>query len=74
MTIRVNFDSSTLASASYDPLRSQLHLEFRDGARYTYAAVVPTLFLDLLSASSKGKFFNQYIRSRFSYARLADEN
>jgi hypothetical protein len=74
MSVRVSFDSTTLASACYDHRRLQLQVKFRDGTRYTYAAVTPALFRDLIGASSKGKFFNQYIRDRFSYARLVPEN
>lgn len=74
MSARVTFDSTTLASASYDHIRRQLQLDFHDGARYTYSAVAPALFRDLISAPSKGRFFNQYIRGRFPHARLVPEN
>ena len=74
MSARVKFDSTTLASASYDYLQSRLQLDFGDGACYTYSAVAPALFNDLISAPSKGKFFNQHIRGRFPYARMVPKN
>jgi hypothetical protein len=61
---RVNLESTVLATASYDESRSNLELEFRDGARYEYSAVPSDLFRDLLHASSHGSFFNHHIRGR----------
>ena len=71
---RMDFDSTTLASATYDHRQNQLQVEFRDGSRYTYSAVAPETFRDLVRAPSKGNFFNQYIRNHFSYAKLPAEN
>lgn len=71
---RVSLDSTTLAGAVYDSCRGELQLDFRDGARYAYSGVAPELFRELLSATSKGFFFNRYIRGRFPYAKLPTEN
>lgn len=71
---RLEFDSTTLASATYDHRQNQLQLDFRNGSRYLYSAVTPMVFRDLLSARSKGKFFNRYIRGRFPYAKQVPEN
>jgi KTSC domain len=62
--------SSVLTSVAYG--RDQtLQLQFRSGAVYRYFAVPPTVFRALLSAESKGTYFNQSIRDRFRYQRLA---
>jgi hypothetical protein len=45
-----------------------LQLEFRSGAIYLYFGVPSAVFEGLLSASSKGKYFNQIIGGRFPYA------
>jgi hypothetical protein len=71
---RLRLESTTLAAVAYDDHRCELQLDFRDGARYTYSGVVPELFHDLLCATSKGSFFNRYIRGRFPYAKLPAEN
>lgn len=71
---RVRLDSTSLAAATYDDHRGQLQLDFRDGACYAYSGVSPKLFHDLLCATSKGSFFNRYIRGRFPYAKLSSEN
>jgi len=71
---RVEFDSTTLATAIYDACHSRLQLDFRDGTRYAYAGITPELFRDLLRATSKGYYFNRYIRGRFLYVKLGPKN
>jgi KTSC domain len=71
---RVLLDSTTLAAAIYDHSHHRLCLEFCDGHRYTYSEVTPELFRGLLRATSKGSFFNRYIRGRFPYVKLGPEN
>jgi len=71
---RVDFDSTTLAGATYDHRQNQLQVDFRDGSRYTYSTVAATVFRDLVGSPSKGKFFNRHIRERFPYARQIAEN
>ena len=70
---RVSLNSTTLASASYDGRHANLELEFRDGTRYLYSVVAPNVYRELLRATSKGSFFNRYIRNRFPYAKMARE-
>jgi len=71
---RVPLESTLLAAAVYDDSRRQLELDFRDGTRYLYSGIAPCLFRDLLSAVSKGVFFNRCIRDRFPYTKLPPEN
>ena len=71
---RVRLDSTSLATAAYDHSREQLELDFRDGTRYVYFGIAPSLYRDLLCAVSKGIFFNRYIRDHFPYAQLPPEN
>lgn len=65
-------ESTTLASAAYDPSREWLQLEFCSGAIYQYFSVPAAVHAELLSARSKGSYFNQAIRGRFPY-RLVTE-
>jgi len=71
---RVSLDSTTLAAAAYEGGGEKLQLDFRDGTRYEYSGVAPGLYRALLRATSKGSFFNRYIRGRFHYAKLSTEN
>jgi hypothetical protein len=71
---RVSLHSTTLAAADYDAGQRALQLDFCDGSRYVYSGVAPDLYSELLTADSKGCFFNRHIRGHFSYAKLSSEN
>jgi hypothetical protein len=62
-------ESTTLASVAYDDARGVLQLEFRSRAIYRYFGVPAVVCEGLLSASSKGRYFNRIIRGRFPYAQ-----
>jgi hypothetical protein len=63
----VAIESTTLASVAYDETRRLLQLEFCSQAVYVYFGVPASVHQALLSASSKGRYFNQTIRGRFPY-------
>ena len=60
-------ESTTLATVAYDEALGVLQLEFRSRAVYRYFGVPATVHESLLSAPSKGNYFNQVIRGRFPY-------
>jgi len=62
-------ESTTLAGIAYDMVAKVLYLEFRDKTAYQYFGVPSSVFRDLLSAESKGAYFNRAIRGCFSYQR-----
>ena len=63
-------ESSTLASVGYDETQYLLELEFRSGELYQYVGPPDYIYRELMTAESKGRFFNQNIRDRFPYVRL----
>ena len=65
-------DSSLLASATYDPRRRLLRLEFRSRSIYLYRDVPANVADALLAASSKGAYFHRSIRGQFPFRRLTD--
>jgi hypothetical protein len=65
-------ESSTLATIAYDEIHEWLQLEFRSRALYQYFRVPATVHEGLLSAPSKGSYFNQEIRGKFPYSRVYD--
>jgi hypothetical protein len=60
-------ESTTLATVTYDNARKVLQLEFHSRAIYQYFGVPAQVHEALLSASSKGIYFNRVIRGRFPY-------
>jgi hypothetical protein len=67
---RESVESSTLASVGYDETQFLLELEFRSGELYQYVGPSDHVYRDLMTAESKGRFFNQNIRDHFPYVRL----
>jgi hypothetical protein len=63
-------ESSTLASVGYDEMQYLLELEFRSGELYQYFGPPGSIHRELMTAESKGRFFNQNIRDRFPCVRL----
>jgi hypothetical protein len=67
---RVDLQSTSLNAATYRDQDGFLELEFRSGAIYRYLGVPEQVFQELLSAGSKGRYFNQQIRNRFPYVKI----
>jgi hypothetical protein len=60
------FDSSAVHGAAYDPETRTLFLQFGGGEKiYEYPNVPEHIFEGLLTADSKGQYYNSYIRDQF---------
>lgn len=64
--------SSNLASIGYNRQVRALEIEFHSGAIYRYRDVPHDVFDGLMKAESKGRFFVQKIRGRYSFRRMID--
>jgi hypothetical protein len=62
--------SSLLANVRYNHDESILQLEFCDGAIYQYFDVPAEIYTSLLTAESKGNYFNHRIRGHFRHVLL----
>ena len=69
-TTRTTLDSSVLKAVAY-ATDETLELEFRTGAVYRYFGVPCTVFENLITATSKGSYFNNNIRDSFRHQRVA---
>jgi hypothetical protein len=66
-------DSSCVESAGWEFQGSgsgDLHIDFTDGTSYVYHEVSPLVYSNLIRATSKGWFFNRYIRNSYSFERM----
>jgi len=68
--------STCVANVEYDPETLELEIEFvgppyGGSGTWTYFEVPPDEAAGLLGAGSKGEYFNQYIRDRYSFERTA---
>src|SRR4051812_10535848 len=64
--------SSVLTEVKYDRRSRALDLRFVTGRTYRYSEVPPEMYERLMSAESKGAFFNAHIRYVYAYRELSD--
>jgi len=62
--------SSMIRSVGYDERHSLLEIEFTSGKIYQYEAVPEEVYRGLMSAGSKGRYFEEQIKGRFRYSRM----
>jgi hypothetical protein len=62
--------SQTLSSVGYDPIRRVLELEFTSGGIYRYSNVPNRVYMELISAESKGRYFDFSIRDRYAFKKV----
>lgn len=67
---KILVDSSNLVAVGYDPRQQVLEVEFQTGSSYQYVGVPSELYQQLMTASSKGQYFHDYIMNKFDFARL----
>ena len=68
--IRQTVSSSNLHSVGYDSSSAILEISFHSGGVYQYYNVPESVYFSLLNASSKGKYFHQYIKNRYRYRKV----
>jgi hypothetical protein len=70
--VRSPVSSSSLVSAGYDSDGQELEVEFVTGSIYRYFGVRPHVYEALMRAASKGRHFNEKIRDRYAFVRVAE--
>ena len=63
--------SADIRAIEYDEQPLTLEIEFKSGGLYEYANVPEAVYRSLMSASSHGKYFHQYIRDKYDTQKLA---
>ena len=67
---RLQVVSSNIRSVGYDPGSSTLEVEFNSGSIYQYLNVAKDEYEGLMSASSKGRYFNTNIKKAYQDVRI----
>lgn len=71
MTTGADMPSTVIRETSYDPTTRILSVWFvPSGIRYDYEDVPPATYAAFRKASSKGRFFNEFIRDRHKHHRF----
>jgi hypothetical protein len=61
----INVHSSCMRAVGYDPTTRRMKITFTEGKTYDFCGVPEHIFNGLLSASSKGTYYNTHIRDRY---------
>ena len=67
---RDGVESSNLRSVGYDANGKILEVEFHGGRIYRYFGVDEDTHASMMGSGSKGRFFQQSVRNRFSFERM----
>ena len=62
--------SSNIRSIGYDMQTQTLEVGFLSGWVYQYYGVPEFIYQEIMQASSKGQFLNQYIKNAYPYSRV----
>lgn len=62
--------SSVIDTISYDREKLVLRIRFQSGSIYEYEKVQERIYDAMKKAHSKGVFFNNYIKGKYSFLRL----
>ena len=62
--------STNISSVGYDAPSETLEVEFSNGTLYQFYNIPQGLYDEFLAASSKGQFFNVYIKTAYPYSRV----
>jgi hypothetical protein len=57
--------STALASVGYSKRLHALEIEFRNGAIYRYLDVDPAIYHELMTASSKARYYDEKVRRKY---------
>jgi len=62
--------SSNISSVGYDASSRILEVEFHSGGIYQYPGIPETVYQGLMRAISKGTYFHDHIKGRYSYKQV----
>jgi hypothetical protein len=64
-------ESRCVANVDYEPETQVLTIEFQQRGTYVYRDVPLDVFVDFADSGSQGRYFNLYIREKYSYERVS---
>ncbi len=62
--------SSNLHSVGYDSAIETLEIKFNKSGVYQYYNIPSSIYNELMSASSKGTYFDNHIKERFRFKKI----
>jgi len=62
--------SSRIKSVEYNDSTEVLTIEFVKGGRYKYFSVPDVIYQGLISSSSPGTYFDNFIKAKYNYKKV----
>ena len=62
--------SSDIAAMGYDPVGSEMQIQFTTGRVYSYQPFPQSMYEAMFGAPSKGRFFAQFIKKSYPATRI----
>ena len=69
---RTRVKSSVIAAVGYEAQRRRLEVEFHNGRVYAYLGVPASVYEELVTAESVGKFFNDGVKPHYEAELVED--
>jgi len=67
---RIQVRSSNIRSLGYDPDTRTLEVEFHSGGLYRYSGVPESVYHAFMRAPSKGSYFHDYVKDRYTFRQV----
>ena len=67
---RQNIQSSAITAVGYSKRRHILEIKFANGGTYRYLDVSPSVYRELMSAESKTRYYQMYIKGNYRSLRV----
>jgi len=65
-----DWSSVCVADLQYDPLTQECVCVFQKRGTYKYNDMTPDIFAEWNTSSSRGTYFNLYVRNQYDYERI----
>lgn len=61
----ISVRSTAISAVGYDKTTQQMCITFKQGHTYNFCRVPESIFAGLMSASSKGRYYDIYIKDKY---------
>jgi len=61
----IQVSSSAIKAVGYDSDSNRLFIEFNQGKNYAFCRVPESIYKSLMSASSKGSYYDEHIKDKY---------
>lgn len=61
----ISVSSSAISAIGYDSATQRMKIRFKSGGTYTFCRVPQHVYEGLLSAGSKGSYYDSHVRDRY---------